>query len=136
MVQPICHDVIFLAQKSRDYTPADSQLLTDLTDTLLAHRDSCAGMAANMIGAAVRIIAFFDEGKLTVLCNPTLLSGKGEYTAAEGCLSLSGVRETRRYRTIRLQYETPEGKVRIKTYKGYSAQVVQHELDHTLGILV
>lgn len=136
MIRPICKDVFFLSQKSRDYTPADRQITEDLADTLLHHRDGCVGTAANMIGAAVRVIAFFDGDILCVLCNPELVWGKEPYETEEGCLSLNGVRKTTRYARIKIRYETPEGSARMKTYTGIPAQIVQHELDHTMGTII
>ena len=115
MIKSIVHDPLFLAQKSLPATPADAAVAQDLLDTLAAHADGCVGMAANMIGVSKRIIAV---------------------EAEEGCLSLEGVRKTKRWQTIKVQYQTPEGKPRIKNFTGWTAQIIQHEVDHCDGILI
>ncbi len=137
MVRELMHDPIFLARKAREARPEDVSIGQDLLDTLLHHREGCVGMAANMIGQAVRIIAFFDGEKPTVLYNPVILKAAGEYETEEGCLSLlGGPRRTKRYQKIKVQYQTPEGKPRMKSYEGFSAQIIQHEMDHCDGILI
>ena len=136
MIQPIVHDPLFLAQKSARATPADADTARDLLETLAAHADGCVGMAANMIGVAKRIIAVEAEDGYLVLFNPVILKKSGPYDTQEGCLSLEGVRPTRRWQTIKLQYETPEGKPRIKNFSGWTAQIIQHEIDHCDGILI
>ena len=125
MIQPIVHDPLFLAQKSARATPADADTARDLLETLTAHADGCVGMAANMIGVAKRIIAVEAEDGYLVLFNPE-----------EGCLSLEGVRPTRRWKSIKVQYETADGKPRIRTFTGWTAQIIQHEIDHCDGILI
>lgn len=136
MIKSIVHDPLFLAQKSLPATPADAAVAQDLLDTLAAHADGCVGMAANMIGVSKRIIAVEAEEGYLVLFNPVILKKSGAYEAEEGCLSLEGVRKTRRWQTIKVQYQTPEGKPRIKNFTGWTAQIIQHEVDHCDGILI
>ena len=136
MIQPIMHDPLFLAQKSAPATPEDAPVERDLLDTLTAHADGCVGMAANMIGVLKRIIAVEAEDGYLVLFNPVILKKSGLYEAEEGCLSLEGVRKAKRYQSIKVQYQTMDGKPRIKTFTGWTAQIIQHEIDHCDGILV
>lgn len=136
MIKSIVHDPLFLAQKSLPATPADAAVAQDLLDTLAAHADGCVGMAANMIGVSKRIIAVKAEEGYLVLFNPVILKKTGAYEAEEGCLSLEGVRKTRRWQIIKVQYQTPEGKPRIKNFTGWTAQIIQHEVDHCDGILI
>jgi len=136
MVQPIMRDTFFLAQKSAPATAEDLPVAQDLLDTLIAHRDGCVGMAANMIGVAKRIIAFEDNGKYTVMFNPELIRTSEPYETEEGCLSLEGVRKTKRCRSIKVQYQNENFQTRFKTYTGWTAQIIQHEVDHLNGILI
>ena len=136
MIQPIMHDPLFLAQKSAPATPEDVPVARDLLETLTAHADGCVGMAANMIGVLKRIIAVEAEDGYLVLFNPVILKKSGQYEAEEGCLSLEGVRKTKRYQSIKVQYQTMDGKPRIKTFTGWTAQIIQHEIDHCDGILI
>ena len=136
MIQPIVHDPLFLAQKSARATPADADTARDLLETLTAHADGCVGMAANMIGVNKRIIVFDDDGKYQVMFNPVIVKHDGPYNTEEGCLSLEGVRPTRRWKSIKVQYETADGKPRIRTFTGWTAQIIQHEIDHCDGILI
>ena len=136
MVKKIMRDPLFLAQKSVDATEDDKQVVTDLLDTLRANLDHCVGMAANMIGFHKRIIAFQDEGKIIVMLNPEIIKKSQIYSAKEGCLSLSGQRETKRYRSIKVRYLDMQMKIKIKTFKDFTAQVIQHEIDHCDGILI
>ena len=136
MVQPICKDVIFLARKSEPATPEDILIGQDLLDTLNAHRDGCVGMAANMIGKAKRIIVFLDGDTPTVMYNPEILKGSEAYETEEGCLSLNGTRKTTRYRKIKVRYQNAEFQTRLKSYTGWTAQIIQHEIDHCHGILI
>lgn len=136
MIKSIVHDPLFLAQKSLPATPADAAVAQDLLDTLAAHADGCVGMAANMIGVSKRIIAVEAEEGYLVLFNPVILKKTGAYEAEEGCLSLEGVRKTRRWQIIKVQYQTPEGKPQIKNFTGWTAQIIQHEVDHCDGILI
>ena len=136
MIQPIMHDPLFLAQKSAPATPEDAPVAQDLLETLTAHADGCVGMAANMIGVLKRIIAVEAEDGYLVLFNPVILKRSGLYEAEEGCLSLEGVRKAKRYQSIKVQYQTADGKTRIKTFTGWTAQIIQHEIDHCDGILI
>ena len=136
MVQPICKDVIFLARKSEPATPEDILIGQDLLDTLNAHRDGCVGMAANMIGRAKRIIVFLDGDAATVMYNPEIVKASEPYEAEEGCLSLNGTRKTTRYQKIKVRYQNAAFQTRLKSYTGWTAQIIQHEIDHCNGILV
>lgn len=136
MKQEIVHDPIFLAQPSLPAGREDLQTAVDLMDTLVANRDRCVGMAANMIGVLRRIIVFVDKGSLTVMFNPEIVKQKDRYEAEEGCLSLSGTRKTWRWRTIKVKYQTEDLQTRFKTYTGWPAQIIQHEIDHCNGVLI
>jgi len=141
MVKELMHDPIFLAGKSVIAEKEDLQTAQDLLDTLTAHKESCVGMAANMIGVKKRIIAFLDEsGRVpayTVMLNPEILKKDGAYDTEEGCLSLLGdPRPCKRYKSIKVKYQTTEMQTRIKTYTGWTAQIIQHEVDHCDGILI
>ena len=141
MIKELMHDPIFLAGKSDVATKDDMDTAQDLLDTLIEHREGCVGMAANMIGVKKRIIAFLDEsGKkptYTVMFNPEIIKQDGAYDTEEGCLSLlGGPRKCKRYKSIKVRYQTPEMQTRIKTYTGFTAQIIQHEVDHCNGILI
>lgn len=136
MVKNIIHDPILLARKSLPADINDISVADDLIDTLKANSERCVGMAANMIGVSKRIIVFTDEGKIFEMFNPEIIEKKGKYTAEEGCLSLSGRRETERFRTIKVRWQNREFKTRIKTFNGFTAQIIQHETDHCNGILI
>jgi len=136
MVRNIMKDPIFLAQKSMPATKEDREIAQDLIDTLIAHRDGCVGMAANMIGVLKRIIVFDDNGTPFVMLNPEIIRASGPYEAEEGCLSLPGTRKAKRYREIKVRYQTADLQVRLKTYQGWTAQIIQHEIDHCNGILI
>ena len=136
MIQPIVKDPIFLGRKSREATAEDLPIAQDLLDTLAAHKDGCVGMAANMIGQTVRIIAFDNEGSYMVMLNPEIVKCAGQYETEEGCLSLEGVRKTKRYRSIKVQYQNEKLQIRLKTFTGWTAQIIQHEIDHCNGILI
>ena len=137
MVKELIHDPIRLAQKSTPATGEDLQIAADLVDTLAAHREDCVGMAANMIGECKRIIVFVEDNQLKVMLNPQILKAVGEYDTEEGCLSLlGGPRKTKRYQKIKVQYQAMEQQTRIKTYSGWTAQIIQHEIDHCNGILI
>ena len=136
MIRPIMKDPIFLAQKSAAATVMDLPIAQDLRDTLEAHRDGCVGMAANMIGAAKRIIIFDDNGRAAVMFNPEIVKCSGTYEAEEGCLSLPGTRKTKRYRSIKVRYQNEQFQTRLKTYTGFTAQIIQHEIDHCNGVLI
>ena len=136
MERPIMRGPIFLSQKSAPATAEDLPVARDLLDTLIAHRDGCVGMAANMIGVARRIIAFDNDGTYTVMLNPEIVKAGGPYEAEEGCLSLAGVRKAKRFRSIKVRYQNEAMQVRIKTFTGFPAQIIQHEIDHCNGILI
>lgn len=136
MIREIIHDPILLRQKSREATPEDIPVAEDLRDTLCACLDRCVGMAANMIGENIRIIAFCNGPMITVMMNPKIIGKSGEYLAEESCLSLSGVRQARRYRIITLAWQDLEMKHRMNQLEGFAAQIVQHEIDHCDGILI
>ena len=136
MVRPLMTDTVFLAQKALPADADDITVADDLLDTLKAHEDGCVGMAANMIGVAKRIIAVEAEDGYLVLFNPVILKKSGPYNTEEGCLSLEGVRPTKRWKSIKVQYETADGKPRIRTFTGWTAQIIQHEIDHCDGILI
>lgn len=141
MIKELMHDPIFLAGKSDVATKKDLQVAQDLLDTLMAHKENCVGMAANMIGVHKRIIAFLDESRrtptYTVMLNPEIIKKDGIYETEESCLSLlGGPRKCKRYNTIKVQYQTMELQTRIKTYTGWTAQIIQHEIDHCNGILI
>ena len=136
MIKPIMKDPIFLAQKSAQATVLDLPVAQDLRDTLAAHRDGCVGMAANMIGVAKRIIIFDDNGSATVMFNPEIVKCSGPYEAEEGGLSRAGTRKVKRYRSIKVQYQNECFEMRLKTYTGFTAQIIQHEIDHLGGVLI
>ena len=136
MVREICRDEVFLAQKSEPAVQDDLEIAKDLLDTLTAHEGGCVGMAANMIGVNKRIIAFDNEGKYMVMFNPMILKKSGVYETEEGCLSLTGIRKTKRWKSIKVQFQNQEFQTRIKTFTGWTAQIIQHEIDHCEGILV
>lgn len=137
MVRELVHDPLFLGRKSETATKADLQIAQDLLDTLTAHKDTCVGMAANMIGHCVRVIAFDNQGTYQLMLNPEIVKATGEYETEEGCLSLlGGPRKTKRYEKIKVRYETPDFQVRLKTFTGWTAQIIQHEIDHCNGILI
>ena len=136
MVRDICKDVIFLAQKSTPATIADLGVARDLLDTLIAHRDGCVGMAANMIDVKKRIIAFDNNGIYTVMLNPVIVKKSGPYEAEEGCLSLADTRKTKRFMTIKVQWQNEKFQMQHGTFTGWTAQIIQHEIDHCEGILI
>ena len=137
MVRELMHDPIFLSLKSEIATKDDLPVAQDLLDTLSAHKDGCVGMAANMIGVKKRIICFDNEGTYMTMFNPQILKKSGPYDTEEGCLSLlGGPRKCKRYQTIKVQWQTAEMQTRIKTFTGFPAQIIQHEIDHCDGILI
>ena len=135
MIQPIMHDPLFLAQKSAPAPPEAAPVARDLLDTQTAHADSCVGMAANMIGVSKRIIVSLNEGGPSLMFNPKILKRSGPYHTEEGCLSLPGRRETKRYRSIKVEYQNEAFQTRWKPFTGFPAQIIQHEIDHCDGIL-
>ena len=136
MIREICRDETFLAQKAAPATAGDLATAQDLLDTLTAHKDGCVGMAANMIGVCKRIIAFDNEGTYMVMFNPVIVRQSGPYEAQEGCLSLSGVRKTKRFQTVKVQWQNEKFQTRLKTFTGWTAEIIQHEIDHCEGILI
>ena len=136
MVRDIMRDETFLAQKAELATQDDLSVAQDLLDTLAAHKDGCVGMAANMIGVNKRIIVFDNKGTYMVMFNPEIVKKSGPYGAEEGCLSLSGIRKARRWKSIKVQYQNEKFQVRFKTFTGWAAQIIQHEIDHCEGILI
>ncbi len=138
MIKELVHDPVFLAIKSKDAAESDIETARDLLDTLIAHKENCVGMAANMIGSAKRIIAFVDEKEqYTVMLNPVIIKAEKPYDTEESCLSLlGGPRKCTRFRSIKVQYQTTEMQMRIKSFKGFTAQIIQHEIDHCCGVLI
>ena len=136
MNRQIVHDPLFLAMKSEPATEADKQVMIDLLDTLRANLDRCVGMAANMIGVRKRIIVFVNGPIQMIMVNPKITSGTGEFEAEEGCLSLEGVRKTKRYQKITVKYQDQAFRERNGTFEGFTAQIIQHEIDHCDGILI
>ena len=136
MVQEIMRDETFLSQKAEPATLEDLPAAQDLLDTLTARKDGCVGMAANMIGVNKRIIAFDNEGKYMVMLNPEIIKKSGPYEAEEGCLSLTGTRKARRWQSIKVQYQNEQFQTRFKTFTGWTAQIIQHEIDHCEGVLI
>ena len=136
MIREICRDETFLAQKAAPATADDLATAQDLLDTLTAHKDGCVGMAANMIGVNKRIIVFDNEGEYTVMLDPVIIKSSGAYEAEEGCLSLTGTRKTKRFQTIKVQWKNERYQTRIKTFTGWTAEIIQHEIDHCDGILI
>ena len=136
MIRDICKDEAFLARKAEPATADDLGTAQDLLDTLTAHKEGCVGMAANMIGVNKRIIVFDDEGKYQVMFNPVIVKRDRPYEAEEGCLSLIGRRKTKRFQTIKVQWQNEKFQTRLKTFTGWTAEIIQHEIDHCDGILI
>lgn len=136
MIKEINRDIFILSQKSVPSTENDRQTGEDLLETLIANSERCVGMAANMTGVSKNIIAINDNNNYTVMYNPEILKADKEYETEEGCLSLDGVRKTKRYRKIKVRYLDKDFKIKIKTYDGFTAQIIQHEIDHLSGIII
>lgn len=136
MVREIMKDKVFLAEASEKATAEDTEIARDLLETLEAYKAGCVGMAANMIGVRKRIIAFDNEGSYMVMFNPEIVKKSGAYEAEEGCLSLTGTRKTRRWQSIKVQYQNEKMQIRLKTFTGWTAQIIQHEIDHCNGIII
>ena len=136
MVRPLMTDTVFLAQKALPADADDIAVADDLLDTLKAHEDGCVGMAANMIGVNKAIIVFDNDGTPCEMFNPVILYRKGLYLAEEGCLSLQGQRRSRRHRTIKVQWQDRQMQTHIRNFTGWTAQIIQHEIDHCSGILI
>ncbi len=136
VVREIMRDEAFLSQKAELATLEDLPVAQDLLDTLTAHKDGCVGMAANMIGVCKRIIVFDNDGTYMVMLNPEVIKKSGPYEAEEGCLSLTGIRKAKRWQSIKVQYQNEQFQTRFKTFTGWTAQIIQHEIDHCEGILI
>ncbi len=136
MIREICKDETFLAQKAAPATAADLGVAQDLMETLIAHKDGCVGMAANMIGVNKRIIAFENDGEYMVMFNPVIVKQSEAYETDEGCLSLTGTRKTKRHKVIKVQWQNEKFQTRLKTFTGWTAEIIQHEIDHCEGILI
>ena len=137
MVKELIHDPILLAQVSEPALKEDWAIAQDLLETLIFHEKGCVGMAANMIGVHKRIIAINDNGEYKIMFNPRIVKFSDEYETEEGCLSLLGdPRKTKRYKKIKVEYQTMDMKLRLKTFTGFTAQIIQHEIDHCNGILI
>ena len=136
MIRPIVRDPFFLGRRSENATEADRRVIAALTDTLRANLDRCVGMAANMIGESKRIIVFCSGPVQTVMVNPRIISRSGPYEAEEGCLSLAGTRKAARFDKITVKYQDQAFQPRTGTFEGFTAQIIQHEIDHCDGILI
>lgn len=136
MIRDICKDESFLAQKAEPATVEDLSVAADLLETLEHHKEGCVGMAANMIGINKRIIAFDNEGTYMVMFNPEIVKKSGPYDAVEGCLSLTGTRPTKRWNSIKVRWQNEKFQERLKTFTGWTAQIIQHEIDHCEGIII
>ena len=136
MIRNICKDELFLARKSELATPEDLPVAHDLLETLIAHQDGCVGMAANMIGVNKRIIAVENQDTYLVLFNPVILKKPAPYAAEAGCLSLIGTRPATRWQTIKVQWQNEKFQTRVKTFTGWTAEIIQHEIDHCEGIVI
>ena len=136
MIRDICKDETFLAQKAEAATADDLNTAQDLLDTLIAHKDGCVGMAANMIGVNKRIIVFDCDGEYMVMFNPVIVKQSGAYETDEGCLSLTGTRKTKRHKVIKVQWQNEKFQTRLKTFTGWTAEIIQHEIDHCEGIVI
>ena len=136
MIREIMRDEAFLAQKAEPATPEDLSVAQDLLDTLEANKGRCVGMAANMIGVSRRIIVFDNEGTYMVMFNPEIIKRTGPYQAEEGCLSLPGIRPVKRWKSIKVRYQNEKFQERFKTFTGWTAQIIQHEVDHCEGIII
>ena len=136
MIRDICKDEAFLAQRAERAGLEDLETARDLLDTLAAHKEGCVGMAANMIGVNKRIIAFDNEGEYMVMLNPVIVKQSRPYETEEGCLSLTGRQKTKRFQTIKVQWQNEKLQTRLKTFTGWTAEIIQHEIDHCDGILI
>ena len=136
MIREIVKDEAFLSQKSEPATIEDKQIAIDLLDTLEANKDRCVGMAANMIGELKNIIVFSNDGTPTIMFNPKVIESSGKYVAEEGCLSLEGTRKATRYQSIKVRYKDMDFKSQIRKFTGFTAEIIQHELDHCKGDII
>ena len=136
MIREICKDEAFLARKAEPAVPEDLPIAADLLETLEHHKAGCVGMAANMIGVSKRIIAFDTEGTYMVMFNPEIVKKSGPYDAVEGFLSLTGTRPAKRWNSIKVRWQNEKFQERLKTFTGWTAQIIQHEIDHCEGIII
>ena len=136
MIKSIVKDEVFLSQLSELATAEDLQVAQDLIDTLAANSERCVGLAANMIGVLKRIIVVNDEGNYLTMLNPEIRKRSEPFHTEEACLSLEGTRKTKRYKSIKVQYQNTDMQIRTKTFKGFTAQIIQHEVDHLGGIII
>ena len=136
MICEICKEESFLSQRAEIATPADWTTAQNLLDTLRFHKDSCVGMAANMIGVNKRIIVFGNDGDYVLMFNPVIVKKSSPYEVVEGCLSLTGTRSVKRYKSIKVQWQNEDFQTRLKTFTGWTAEIIQHEIDHCEGILI
>ena len=136
MVREIMKDEAFLAETSEKATAEDAEIARDLLETLEAHKAGCVGMAANMIGVNKRIIAFENDGEYMLMFNPVIVKKSGPYDTEEGCLSLTGTRKAKRFQTVKVQWQNEKFQTRLKTFTGWTAEIIQHEIDHCEGIVI
>ena len=136
MIREIVKDEEFLTQKSEPATEADRQIAQDLLDTLEANKKGCVGLAANMIGELKNIIVFYNNSVATVMFNPKIIKSSGKYKVEEGCLSLEGRRMTSRFETIQVKYKDMDFKTQVRSYSGFPAEIIQHEIDHCMGKII
>ena len=136
MVREIMKDEVFLAEASEKATAEDTEIARDLLETLEAHKAGCVGMAANMIGVNKRIIAFENDGEYMLMFNPVIVKKSGPYDTEEGCLSLTGTRKAKRFQTVKVQWQNEKFQTRLKTFTGWTAEIIQHEIDHCEGIVI
>lgn len=136
MIRPIVKTTLILSRPSAPATEQDGHIAQDLLDTFAANRQGCVGMAANMIGILKRIIVVDCQGEALLMYNPVIESSSNPYETEEGCLSLAGVRRTTRYRTITVSYRDRNFQPRKRAFSGYTAQIIQHEIDHCDGVLI
>ena len=136
MIKEIVKDQFFLSRKSVPATLEDAYIIADLLDTLTFHRERCVGIAANMLGYLKTMMVVNDNGQYIILINPVILKAEGMYKTKEGCLSHIGEKEVTRYQKIKVEYLDEKFKKKVKTYAGYTAEIIQHELDHFEGKLI
>jgi len=136
MIQPIVKSPLFLARPSKDAEPGDEQVAQDLLDTLAAHSHECVGLAANMIGVQKRVIVFDDNGTPRAMFNPELIGSSGSYETEESCLSLKGSRATTRWERVKVRYQDERFEERVEEFSGWTAQIIQHEIDHCNGVVI
>ena len=136
MIREIVRDEAFLSIPSAEASKEDLPIAYDLLDTLIANADGCVGLAANMIGEQKRIIAIDNDGEYLVMINPEIIKKNGAYETEEGCLSLDGVRKTKRYKSIKVKWQNEKSQQRIKSFDGFTAQIIQHEVDHCNGVII